>query len=251
MDASDFVNRYWNLSVEADMPGAPFNATVSINKYLIAVQSNIETIRTNQAAVISTARKKGITIDDGAVARLRNGKGSPDDMELILSAGVESGALKADENALQTWADHNLGVDCTGFVIAYLVEIEVLKWNSTLNGGASCPWIYQNIAKMNWNLTKYAAAPEIWDVDDIHPDDIIMWMKSGGGPETKKPGHISLVVDVDDTGIDCAESNGSDDGDGHSGPRNTIRRLDRTQSGGGKQWWQLDNGVIVVRPSGS
>lgn len=251
MDASDFVERYWNLSVEADMPGAPFNATVSINKYLIAVQSNIEQIRASQAAVIATARRKGMTFDDGAAARLRNGKGSPDDMELILTAGVESGALKADQYALQTWADHNLGVDCTGFVIAYLVEIDVLQWNGTLNGGASCPWIYQNIAKMNWTKYKYADAPEIWDVDDIEADDIIMWMKSGGGPETKSPGHISLVVDVDDTGIDCAESNGSNDGDGHSGPRNTTRRLDRTQTGGGKKWWQLDNGVIVVRPSGS
>jgi hypothetical protein len=251
MDASDFVDRYWNLSVEADMPNAPFNATVSVNKYLIATQRNIDQIRANQWAVISKARQKGITIDDGVAARLRNGKGSPDDMELILSAGVESGALKADERALQTWADHNLGVDCTGFVIAYLVEIGALKWNSTLNGGASCPWIYQNIAKMNWNLNKYAAEPEIWERGDIQADDIILWMRSGGGPETKSPGHISLIVDVGDVGIDCAESNGSDDGDGHSGPRNTVRQLRSTQAGGGKKWWQLDNGIIVVRPVGS
>jgi hypothetical protein len=251
MDASDFVDRYWNLSVEADMPNAPFNATVSVNKYLIATQGNIDQIRANQWAVISAARQKGITIDDGVAARLRNGKGSPDDMELILSAGVESGALKADERALQTWADHNLGVDCTGFVIAYLVEIGALKWNSTLNGGASCPWIYQNIAKMNWNLKKYAPEPEIWKLDDIQADDIILWMMSGGGPETKSPGHISLVVDVGVAGTDCAESNGSDDGNGHSGPRNTVRQLQRTQAGGGKKWWQLDNGIIVVRPVGA
>jgi hypothetical protein len=251
VNASDFVDRYWNLSVDADMPGAPFNATVSINKYLIATQGNIDQIRANQWAVISKARQKGITIEDGVAARLRNGKGSPDDMELILGAGVESGALKAEEHALQAWADHNLGVDCTGFVIAYLVEIGALKWNSTLNGGASCPWIYQTIAKMNWNVNKYASEPEIWNVGDIHPDDIILWMKSGGGPETKSPGHISLVVDKGDAGIDCAESNGSDDGDGHSGPRNTVRQLQKTQTGGGKKWWQLDNGIIVVRPVGS
>src|SRR6202043_3822917 len=103
MDASDFVDRYWNLSVDADMPNAPFNATVAINKYLIATQGNISQIRANQWSVISTARQKGITIDDGVVARLRNGKGSPDDMELVLGAGVESGALKADEQTLQRW----------------------------------------------------------------------------------------------------------------------------------------------------
>lgn len=251
MNAKQFVDRYWNLSVVADLPNAPFFATVSTNKYLIATQSNITQIRANLWSVISTARRKGSTIDDGAAARLQNGKGSPDDMELILSAGVESGALKADEQALQKWADANLGVDCTGFVIAYLVEIGALQWNSTLNGGAGCPWIYQAVAKSNWQLKKYADQPEIWKLNDIKKDDLILWMMSGGGPETKSPGHISVVVDVDSTGIDCAESNSTDDGAGHSGPRNTVRSLGNIQTRGGKKWWQLDAGVIVVRPNGS
>jgi hypothetical protein len=190
MDASDFVDHYLNLSVEADMPGAPFNATVSINSYLIATQDNIEQIRSNQSAVISKARAAGITIDGGAVARLRNGKGSPNDMEFVLGAAVESGALPADQQALQRWAGANLGVDCTGFVIAYLVEIGVLDWNATLNGGASCPWIYQNIGKKNWTVNKYADQPEIWDTDSMQQDDIILWMQSGGaGDETSRP-HI-------------------------------------------------------------
>ncbi len=248
MNASDFVDRYWNLSVDADMPNAPFHADISINKYLIATQKNIGDIRSHQSAVIAKIRQKGIAFDGGAAARLANGKGSPDDMELILSAGVESGALKADQPALQHWADANLGVDCTGFVIAYLVEIGVLQWNSTLNGGAGCPWIYQNIGKKNWQLRKYADEPEIWKTSDIRADDIIMWMKSGGGPETRSPGHISLVVDVDSAGVDCAESNGAEDGEGHWGPRNQTRMLGTVQSGGGKKWWQLNAGVIVIRP---
>ena len=249
MDASEFVQRYWSLSVEADMPGAPFNATVSVNKYLIATQKNIETIRANQWAVISKVRQKGNTsIDDGIVARLRNGKASPDDMELLLSAGVETGALKADESALRRWADANLGVDCTGFVIAYLVEIGVLEWNATLNGGASCPWIYQTIAKTNWQHTKYADQPELWNVGDMQADDLILWMKSGGGPETKWPGHISVIYDKDSSGLQCAESSGADDGDGHTGPQLTTRQLTRIASGGGKRWWDHSTGVIVVRP---
>jgi len=237
MIASDFVDHYWNLSVEADMPNAPFNTTVSINKYLIATQHNISQIRANQMAVISKARQKGIAIDAGLTARLGNGKGSPDDMELVLGAGVESGALKADQQALQRWADANLGVDCTGFVIAYLVEIGALEWNATLNGGASCPWIYEKIAKKNWMVNKYADQPELWDLDAIQQDDIILRMRSGGGPKTKSPGHISVIVDVGHAGVECAESNGSDDGNGHSGPRNTIRQLRGTQTAGSKQWW--------------
>lgn len=168
-------------------------------------------------------------------------------MELLLSAGVESGALKADEQALQRWADANLGVDCTGFVIAYLVEIGVLQWNAILNGGPSCFWIYENIAKRNWRLGKYADQPELWDLDAIQEDDIILWMKSGGGPETKKPGHISLVVDVGDSGVECAESIAAN----QLGPQNTVRKLQNILSGGGKKWWDLDTGVIVVRPEGS
>lgn len=249
MNASDFVDRYWNLSVDADVPNAPFHADVSINKYLIALQSNIGDVRSRQAAVISKIRQTGMAFDAGAAARLANGKGSPDDMELILSAGVESGALKADQAALQYWADSNLGVDCTGFVIAYLVEIGALKWNSTLNGGCSCPWIYQ-AAKQNWQLVKSSAQVEIWKQGDIQEDDIILWMKSGGGPETRRPGHISIVVSVGNTGVQCAESSGENDGDGHAGPRNKLRNLGTVASGGGKQWWQLDAGVIVVRTLG-
>lgn len=250
MDASDFVDHYWNLSVEADMPGAPFNATVSTNKYMIAVQSNISQIRTNQAAVIAKVRQSGADFDRGAETRLANGKGSPDDMELILSSGVEAGALKADAQALQHWADANLGVDCTGFAIAYLVETGALAWNSTFNTGASCPWIYQNIVKVRWNLTKYADQPELWSLDDIQPDDLILWMQSGGGPETRKPGHISVVVDVGNTGVECAESSGEADGQGHNGPRNKVRAFGNIRSGGGKKWWDHGNGVIVVRPTG-
>jgi hypothetical protein len=250
MSASDFVDRYWNLAVQADLPNAPFDTTVSINKYLIGTQGNIETIQSNQAAVIGKIRKSGTPFDDGMATRLKYGKGSPDDMEFLLGSAIEAGALKADARAVQQWADANLGVDCTGFVIAYLVDIGALSWNATLNGGAGCPWIYANIGKRNWLMNKYAASPEIWSIGDIQEDDIIMWMKSGGGPETRHPGHISLVVDASPAGVECAESSGESDGDGHTGPRHKMRQLTSVQSGGGKQWWQLDGGVIVVRPSG-
>jgi hypothetical protein len=250
MSASDFVERYWNLSVDADLPNMPFSAKVSINKYLIATQSNISVVQSNQAAVIGKIRQSGALFDAGMKTRLALGKGSPDDMEFLLGSAVEAGALKADARALQQWADANLGVDCTGFVIAYLVDIGVLSWNSTLNGGAGCPWIYVTVAKKNWQTNKYALTPEIWNTDDMQEDDIILWMKSGGGPETRRPGHISLVVDASASGVECAESSGEPDGAGHSGPRHKVRQLNSVQSGGGKQWWQLGGGVIVVRPSG-
>jgi len=253
VDAADFVGKYQSLSIMADMPNAPFTCTVACNKYLIATQGNIADIRAKQGNVIAAIKKGGATFDSGAAARLSNGKASPGDMEDLLSSAVEANALPPDPNALQRWADANLGVDCTGFVVAYLVEIGVLGWNATLNGGLSCPYIYTNVAKLNWALTRYADQPEIWDVDDMQANDIIIWAKSGGGPETKHPGHISIIVSTDHSGFTCAESNDSDDNhDGVTGPKKKVRRLETIQEGGGKRWWQHSTGVIVVRPpSGS
>ena len=79
----------------------------------------------------------------------------------------------------------------------------------------------------------------------------IMWMQSGGGPETKKPGHISVIYDSDHSGLQCAESSGAKHGQGHSGPRLTTRLFNTIKSGGGKRWWDHHTGVIVVRPDGS
>jgi len=249
VDAADFVDKYQSLSIMADVPNAPFTCTVACNKYLIATQGNIADIRARQAKVIAAIKKSGATFDSGAAVRLSNGKASPGDMEDLLSSAVEANALPQDPLALQRWADANLGVDCTGFVVAFLVEIGVRDWNATLNGGLSCPYIYTNIAKLNWNLTRYADQPEIWDVDDMQANDIIIWAKSGGAPETKHPGHISIIVKTDHSGITCAESNDSDDNhDGVTGPKTTTRQLGMIQKGGGKRWWQHSTGVIVVRP---
>lgn len=252
MDAGDFADHYLNLQIQADVPGAPFNASVSINKYLIATQGNINQIVSNQTTVIDKIRQSGSPVSGGLVARLKNGKASPEDFEWLLGSAVEAGALSADQQALQKWADANLGIDCTGFAIAYLVEIGALSWNGTLNGGAGCPWIYSQIAQPNWKLNQYGDQPEIWDTGAMQADDFILWMKSGGGPETKYPGHISVVVSVGDDGtLTCAESNGADDGDGHFGPKHTSRLLASTKSGAGKRWWDHGTGVIVVRPSGT
>jgi hypothetical protein len=249
MNASDFVSRYWNLEVQADMPGGPFRTNVSINKYLIATQHSIGKIQENQQAVF--AKIPHGALDHGQIVRIKNGKASPDDLETFLGLAIESGALKANDTAIQQWADANLGVDCTGFAIAYLVEIGALEWDATLSGGASCPWIYSMVAKKNWLHTRYAAQPELWSLDDIQPNDLILWMQSDGGPETKKPGHISVVVNVSPAGVECAESNGSPDENGHSGPRGTTRIFGKIISAGGKnpkRWWQVGTGVIVVRP---
>ena len=251
MTAKDFVERYWNIPVAALTPeGMPFRCGISINSYLIATQKNIADIQSKQQQVIGKARDKKIAIPNATATRLRLGKGSPDDMATILNAGVQSGALKADPTFLQKWADDNLGVDCTGFAIAYLVELGVLAWNPTFNGGAGCPWIYQNIAKKNWQTTKYAAEPELWSVGDMKPDDFILWMKSGGGPETKSPGHIVVVYEVGSTDLQCAESSGASDGKGHKGPQLSTKQLGRVVEGGGKKWWAHGTGVVVVRPSG-
>src|SRR5260370_34628811 len=126
------------------MPNAPFNANVSVNKYLIATQSNIATIQANQQRIVSMANRQGITIDNAIATRLKYGKGSPEDVELLLSRGVESGALPPDQQALQRWADANLALDCPGLESASLGEIAALFWNETMTRAAIVSWCYPN-----------------------------------------------------------------------------------------------------------
>ncbi|MEO8629193.1 MAG: hypothetical protein ABI612_13980, partial [Betaproteobacteria bacterium] len=71
------------------------------------------------------------------------------------------------------------------------------------------------------------------------------------GVESRSPGHISIVCDVDPDHniVYCAESNGADDGQGHLGPQLKERKWGGEKSINGRRCIDLDRGdVIVVRP---
>jgi hypothetical protein len=241
MAADEFVDWYMNLEVgESEWP----SSTISLNKYMIGYDGTSAKAQA-RSAVFSAAKKKGLSPQEGPFARANCGKVSPSDCEHILAMAVDSSVLK-QENA-QAWANKNLGVDCTGFAVAYydwlgLIDIERYR------GGASC-FILLNKAKKNNRPPD--GGPLLWKIDDVQEDDMILWMNDAQ-VETRSPGHIALIYDVDyDLGIlYTAESNGADDGEGHYGPKITERKWVGPNSGGGPRYVQLGKSdkVIIVRP---
>jgi len=77
-----------------------------------------------------------------AFNRAKIDKATPTDLEHILSLGVASDHFDKLKTTPQAWADANLGVDCTGFAIAYFDTLDSLSIDrGVYSGGVSCPWL--------------------------------------------------------------------------------------------------------------
>jgi hypothetical protein len=244
MAADDFVNSYMNLTVEVDISEWPSTTTVSLNKYMIGADITSEKARA-RSAVLAGAKAKQLAPRQGPFTRANNGKVSPEDCEHILSMAVQSGAVKREN--LQAWADKNLGVDCTGFAVAYYDSLDLIDIER-YSGGASC-FALLNRAKHNHRPSD--GGPLIWELEDVQADDMILWMNEAQ-VETRAPGHIALIYDIDTDAavLHTAESNGANDGHGHYGPKITKRSWGGLRSRSGPRYIQLGkfDRVIIVRP---
>jgi hypothetical protein len=118
------------------------------------------------------------------------------------------------------------------------------------NGGASCFTLINQARKNN---RASDGGPLVWDLGEVEPDDMIIWMNEAH-VETRTPGHIAVVYEVDSAKgiIRAGESNGADDGHGHYGPKLTERTWDGVRGGGKAEprYVQLgkSNKVVFVRP---
>jgi hypothetical protein len=139
--ADKFVEWYMKLEVGTSEWGT---TTVSLNKYMIGADTTSEKAQARNA-VLAAARKKQLSPTQGPFTRANNGKVSPADCEHILTMAVDSGAVKREN--IQAWADKNLGVDCTGFAVAYYDWINLIDIEH-YSGGASC-FALLNKAKHN------------------------------------------------------------------------------------------------------
>ena len=232
---ADFVSRYHRIEIR--------DVSISINKYMIGVHADDDGAR-RRNAVRAAADKKRLVVDKGAFLRASMGKVSPDDCEHILSLAVESGAVK--EASLQDFADKALGLDCTGFVVAYfdaIGRIDIGKYS----GGAGCHFLVDRAFK----AVPKGSTPLIWDANEARTGDMIVWMTSKR-IETRKPGHIALISssDVLPGALVIAESSGGSDGFGHSGPKNNTKTFDGVKEEGGARYISLNgkDKVIIVRP---
>ncbi|NIF81325.1 hypothetical protein F3J20_28780 [Paraburkholderia sp. Cy-641] len=238
--ADDFVDRYMNLQAGS----SEWPTSVSLNKYMIGADYSSPKAQA-RAAVRTAALKKHLGPKDSAFARANCGKVSPDDCEHILTLAVDSGTVQPEN--IQVWADRNLGVDCTGFVVAFYDALGIMDIER-YSGGASC---FTFINKAKHNHRPPGESPLIWELDDVQPSDMILWMNDAQ-VETRSPGHIALIYDVDcQQGIlYTAESNGADDGEGHYGPKISERIWNGRNKDRGPHYLQLGKSdkVIIVRP---
>jgi hypothetical protein len=237
--AYDMVQWYWDIPVERD-------ANVSINKYLINHASTaLTTKQTNVQNLYSAALVRKLSPRMAAFSRAKIGKATPTDLGHILSLGVASDHFDKLKTTPQAWADANLGVDCTGFAIAYFDTLDSLSIDKGVySGGVSCPWLLGTARKQKKPGTGEVL---VWDIADVSEDDIILWMYANG-KESRSPGHISIVYDVDASTntLYCAESNGSVDRSGHAGPRYTQRSWGGVKGSGAGQYIELDKGAVVI-----
>ncbi len=262
MPADDFVDDYWNLNVSGTHPAAgQVRFTISCNKYFMNMakpkdydtnpdsQKRYDALTKKQAHVgqiLAQAQAKKLPVKPSTFVKVEVGKGSPQDMEDVLCAGIQTGVLPADQTKVQAWADTYIGVDCTGFVCNYFEEDLAPTGMAIAN--ISCPWLLQQAIKNNGNDKNKAL---IWDFESILEDDVLLWMNEAG-VETKKPGHIAVVWASFDQGgnkvLRIAESSGAGDGKGHSGPKLNEIIWTKVQGNPGSRSIAIGNGVIVIRP---
>ncbi len=256
MPADAFVNAYWEIPIRTVRPdGAMVQFFVSVNRYLMNViptdlSVNAERVRTQQREVRHMINQSNMhhyrTPSPGLVQRVRVGKGLPSEIVSVLTAGVHSGILPGTMEGLQLWVDHNIGVDCTGFASAYFVSTGRMTLHDATNAG--CGYFF-DAARRYHRVSGTNQSVAIWDIDQIQPDDVILWMYENG-QESKRPGHIGVIYSVTGNMINYAESSGENDGAGHFGPRLNHKML----QGPGThrpRYFELGSAnskVIIVRP---
>lgn len=233
---ADWVDRYWNVPVG--------DTTVSINKYMIGIHTTGPGAN-KRNLVQQEAARKGLFVNKKAFFRASMGKVSPSDCEHILNLVLKTG--KATEGTIQAWADLCLGVDCTGFVVAYYDEMKRISIDKYA-GGTSCPFLVTAAKK-----GKPPGLPSalIWDFDEVRTGDMVVWM-TDKMLETRKPGHIALVsyTNVIPGALLIAQSNDANDGSGHFGPKHSRLGWDEIKTSADGKYIRVDGTgrVIVVRP---
>lgn len=115
-----------------------------------------------------------LVLDRTAIVRSFNGKSSPEDIELALTAAIATKKADPTLTALQKMADECMGLDCNGFVGNYTRK---LGWmNADGHYGPNTP------------TTRYASRGLIRETpEEVQPRDVLIW---------DSPRHIALVHSV-------------------------------------------------------
>lgn len=115
-----------------------------------------------------------LVLDRSAIVRAFNGKASPEDNSLALTAAIATKKVEPTRDALQKMADECMGLDCNGFVGNYTKS---LGWmNADGHYGPNTP------------SSRYAVRGFIREnPEEVQPRDVLIW---------DSPRHIAIVHSV-------------------------------------------------------
>jgi hypothetical protein len=105
-----------------------------------------------------------------------SGKGFPEDYELALGFAAGTGQCAPDHAAIQAHCDQHFGIDCSGFVNAYLLRKNRLPRSCARSIGS-----YERSGKR-----RNAVA-------EIRPEDLLVWADENGALKHGSGGHIAIV----------------------------------------------------------
>jgi hypothetical protein len=197
-----YAERYLHLEV----PFADGPVTVSVDRYVTQTPTAEKDqlwnalVRALQKTPKLSLTVNGEAVQFTSVSQLQFhvldpffGKGSPEDCQIVLQLAVMLGRVPSKQ-ALQAYADANLGLDCNGFVGNYLFHVLGGNgWRTDARESTSGP--KATITQIMHNAGGFA----IHSVDDMTPSRMYVLaevdaqgMIIAGGPTTT-PGHIVIT----------------------------------------------------------
>lgn len=188
MKPVEFADLYYHCCVETREDGASMNRMdfVRVDQYRInrASSDYYTDVRSKNRLVqkVKKAIKSAKAGEDGApkaadkaiIARCFMGKGAPTDYEKTLRYAVCYGGVEPDD--LQTYAHDHLGLDCSGFVNQFWIQLGLI------NGYANSRTI-RNYGQTEYRRSLISGAGAT-DPQAVQPGDMLIWTDFG---------HIALV----------------------------------------------------------
>ncbi len=182
----DFMRQYRNLTVRVPMDDPvkrvsyTGTVTVQLTKYFM-MNWNAGSDQRDDFDLVTRGSRHNEWFQEHKpnILSAAMGKGAPHDYELALEWAVRSNKITNPTLAsLQTYCDHHLGIDCSGFVTNYLAACHKRVYSAHLvrNSGAA---------------SYYNEARAVSDPDRIQQGDLLVWME--GNSVKRSPGHIAVV----------------------------------------------------------
>jgi hypothetical protein len=182
MNPLQFEEQYHSIAVSySGQGGLIYNRKVDVHIYL----QTSSTAELHEKDVIVSAiswrlcQAGGLRMIDISpehrmmVARAFYGKGSPSDCKVTLEHAIRFNRVRPER--IQEYCDRTgrIGVDCSGFVNNYLMA--------------------KGLVTREKNISQYAMGRDRQNMNEIQPDDVLIWTNRFGHVKSHPSAHIALV----------------------------------------------------------